>query len=159
MTSHAIDYGKAYKNEYKSYKPNVLALLIGLVSRHSTGHVRYINIQHGQRLSGQTSIFGVVFFVSKSLLGIKGRSKHEKFSILTRKPRIHARILIYRTWPIVTMAHVKIVLIGQEAMGRSLLYGLFKKNHIYLFSVNSLSSGQTYLQEVVSSRKLNLRRD
>ena len=70
MTSHAIDYGKAFKNEYKSYKPNVLALLIGLVSRHSTGHVRYINIQHGQRLSGQTSIFGVVSFVSKSLLGI-----------------------------------------------------------------------------------------
>lgn len=33
MTKHAIDWGKAYKNVYKSYKPNVLALLIGLVSR------------------------------------------------------------------------------------------------------------------------------
>ena len=32
------------------------------------------------RLSGQTSIFGVVFFVSKSLLGIEGQRKLEKFS-------------------------------------------------------------------------------
>ena len=52
------------------------------------------------RLSGQTSIFGVVFFVSKSLLGIEGQRKLEKFAILTRKPRSHARILIYRTWAI-----------------------------------------------------------
>ena len=47
------------------------------------------------RLSGQTSIFGVVFFVSKSLLGIEGQKKLEKFAILTRKPRSHARILMY----------------------------------------------------------------
>ena len=53
------------------------------------------------RLSGQTSIFGVVFFVSKSLLGIERQKKLEKFAILTRKPRSHVRILIYRTWPIV----------------------------------------------------------
>ena len=53
------------------------------------------------RLSGQNSIFGVVFFVSKSLLGIERQKKLEKFAILTRKPRSHARILIYRTWPIV----------------------------------------------------------
>ena len=52
------------------------------------------------RLSGQTSIFGVVFFVPKSLLGIEGQRKLEKFAIFTRKPRSHARILIYRTWPI-----------------------------------------------------------
>ena len=49
------------------------------------------------RLSGQTSIFGVVFFVSKSPLGQK---KLKNFTILTRKPRSHVRILIYRTWPI-----------------------------------------------------------
>ena len=54
------------------------------------------------RLSGQNSIFGVVFFVSKSLLGIERQKKLEKFAILTRKPRSHARILIYRTWPIAT---------------------------------------------------------
>lgn len=52
------------------------------------------------RLSGQTSIFGVVFFVSKSLLGIERQEKLEKFAILTRKPRSHVRILIYRTWSI-----------------------------------------------------------
>ena len=42
------------------------------------------------RLSGQTSIFGVVFFVSKSLLGIERQKKLYKFAILTRKPRSHA---------------------------------------------------------------------
>ena len=52
------------------------------------------------RLSGQTSIFGVVYFVSKSPLGIERQKKLEKFAILTRKPRSHARILIYRTWRI-----------------------------------------------------------
>ena len=57
------------------------------------------------RLSGQNSIFGVVFFVSKSLLGIERQKKLEKFAILTQKPRSHARILIYRTWPIVLVLH------------------------------------------------------
>ena len=54
------------------------------------------------RLSGQTSIFGVVFFVSKSLLVIERQKKFGKFAIWTRKPRSLARILIYRTWPIIT---------------------------------------------------------
>ena len=35
------------------------------------------------RLSGQTSKFGVVFFVSKSLLGIERQKKLKKFAILT----------------------------------------------------------------------------
>ena len=52
------------------------------------------------RLSGQPSIFGVVFFVSKSLLGIERQEELAKFAILTRKPWSHVRILIYRTWPI-----------------------------------------------------------
>ena len=43
MTPHAIDYGKAYKDVYKEYKPNVLALLIGLVSR--------IQLLHGSVVS------------------------------------------------------------------------------------------------------------
>ena len=50
-------------------------------------------------LLGQTSIFGVVFFVSKSLFGIEGQKKLENFAILTPKPRSHAWILICRTWP------------------------------------------------------------
>ena len=41
----------------------------------------------GPRLSGLTSIFGVVFFVSKSPVGIERQKKLEKFAILTRKPR------------------------------------------------------------------------
>ena len=49
------------------------------------------------RLSGQNSIFAVVFFVSTSLLGIEGQKKLENFAILTRTPRSRARILIYRT--------------------------------------------------------------
>ena len=52
------------------------------------------------RLSGQTPIFGVVFIVSKSLLRIEGQKKLKKIAILTRKPRSHAWMLIYRTWPI-----------------------------------------------------------
>ena len=40
------------------------------------------------RLSGQTSILGVAFFVFKSLLGIEGQKKLKKNNtILTRKPR------------------------------------------------------------------------
>ena len=35
------------------------------------------------RLSGENSEFGGVFFVSKSLLGIEGQRKLEKFAILT----------------------------------------------------------------------------
>ena len=52
------------------------------------------------RLSGQTSKFGVVFFVSKSLLGIERQKNLKKFAILTREHRSHVRILIYRAWPI-----------------------------------------------------------
>ena len=59
------------------------------------------------RLSGQTSIFGVASFVSKSLLGIEGQKKLEKFAILTRKPRSHARIMINRTWPIAKIKYLK----------------------------------------------------
>ena len=50
-------------------------------------------------LSGQTSIFGGVFLVFKSLLGIERQKKLEKNSFLNRKPRSHVRILMYRTWP------------------------------------------------------------
>ena len=46
------------------------------------------------RLLGQTSIFGVVFFVSKSLLGIERQEKREKLAILKGKSRSHVRIII-----------------------------------------------------------------
>jgi len=47
------------------------------------------------RLSGQASIFGVVLFLSKSLLGIEGQKKLEKFAILTRKQRIKTGLVSY----------------------------------------------------------------
>ena len=48
------------------------------------------------RLSAHFSTFGLVFFVLKSLLGMARRWNHEKFAVLTLKPRSHVRILIYR---------------------------------------------------------------
>ena len=60
------------------------------------------------RLSGQTSIFGAVFFVSKSLLRIERQKKLKKFSFLTRKPRSHVRILnIEREHACKTSAHAQ----------------------------------------------------
>ena len=48
------------------------------------------------RLSGDFSLFGLVFFVLKSLLGLARQWSLEKFAILTLKPRSHVRILTYR---------------------------------------------------------------
>ena len=47
------------------------------------------------RLSGHFSIFGLVFFVFKSLLGIVRQWGLEKFAILALKPWIHVKILVY----------------------------------------------------------------
>ena len=54
-------------------------------------------------LSGHFSIFGLVFFVLKTLLGIARQWSREKFAILTLKPRSHVSInfnihQIYQTW-------------------------------------------------------------
>ena len=43
--------------------------------RPTLGQVRYIISNKAPRLSGQTSMFGVVCFASKSLLGIEGEKK------------------------------------------------------------------------------------
>ena len=62
-------------------------------SAKSSSNNRPRSIYHsnmGPRLSGLTSIFGVVFFVSNSPVGIERQKKLEKFAILTRKPRSHA---------------------------------------------------------------------
>ena len=50
------------------------------------------------KLSAHFSLFGLVFFVLKFLLGIARQCGLEKFAILTLKPRSHVRILIDRTW-------------------------------------------------------------
>ena len=48
------------------------------------------------RLSGHFSIFDLVFFVLKSLLGIARHwSRKKKIAILSLKPRSHVRILLY----------------------------------------------------------------
>ena len=52
------------------------------------------------RLSGHFSEFGLVFFVLKTLLGIARQWSCEKIAILTLKPQIHVKILVYRTWAI-----------------------------------------------------------
>ena len=95
------------------------------------------------RLSGQTSIFGVVFFVSKSLLGIERQKKLEKFAILTRKPRSHARILIYRTWPICSMHGRRIDFNNQQKIVVTLFVSFLQKRNGIVFSsgVNYLHSG------------------
>ena len=66
------------------------------------GHRRstYQHSNIAPRLSGQTSIFGVVFFVSRTLLEIERRKKLKIFTISTRTPRSDVRILIYQTTPI-----------------------------------------------------------
>ena len=53
------------------------------------------------RLSGHFSIFGLVFFVLKSLLGIVRQWSLEKFVILTLKPRImiEFRYIERGLWP------------------------------------------------------------
>ena len=88
------------------------------------------------RLSGQTSIFGVVFFVSKSLLGIEGQKKLEKFAILTRAPRSHAIMLIYRTWPI------KQLFVGYWANKSRGMLG----EHVRVKLANHKPFGLTYLK-------------
>ena len=60
-----------------------------IVSNRPRSIYQYSNM--APRLPGQNSIFGVVFFVSKTLLGIERQKKLEKFAILTRKLRSHAR--------------------------------------------------------------------
>ena len=52
------------------------------------------------RLSGRFSIFGLVFFVFKSLLEIARKWTRKKIAILSLKPRSHVRIFIFRTWAI-----------------------------------------------------------
>ena len=53
-----------------------------------------------RRLSGHISISGLVFFVLKSRLEIARQWSREKFAILSLKPWLYVRILIYRTWAI-----------------------------------------------------------
>ena len=85
-------------NCFNSAVDGARKILIGQSDNRPRSIYQYSSM--APRLSGQTSIFGVVFFVSKSLCGIERQKKLKKFAIFTRKPRSDVRILIYRTWPI-----------------------------------------------------------
>ena len=61
------------------------------------------------RLSGHVSIFGLVFFVLKSLLGIPKQWNCEKFAILSSKSCLYNNILKYQTWACVVKAVTKIL--------------------------------------------------
>ena len=89
------------------------------------------------KLSGQTSIFGVIFFVFKSLLGIERQKKLRKFTFFTRKPRSHVRILIYRTSPILVAQGIKGPPGVRKAMGSNPIgTQIFSRSHarVTLFS-------------------------
>ena len=101
----AVDHGSCiHQNKSPRWWMQVPWFLAGTSHRGNRPRSIYQYSYIAPRLSGQTSIFGVVFFVSKSLLGIGRQKKLKKFAILTRKPRSHAWILIYRTWPIGQLA-------------------------------------------------------
>ena len=89
-----------YKHCLRDSKMIVDRLRQPLIGHIRSSHSIYQYTNMAPRLSGQTSILGVVFFVLESLSGIERQKKLKKFTILTRKPRSHVRILIYRTWPI-----------------------------------------------------------
>ena len=82
------------------------------------------------RLSGHFSIFGLVFFVLKSLLGIARQWTRERFAVLTLKPRSHVRILIYRTRAIenrseaVRESFSRLVTLSQYSFCFACLFGL-----------------------------------
>ena len=65
--------------------------MVTAVNRPRSSIYQYYNM--APKLSGQTSIFGVVLLRSKPLLGTARQKKLKKFTILTRKPRNHVRIL------------------------------------------------------------------
>ena len=82
------------------------------------------------RLSGHFSIFGLVFFVLNFLLGIARQLSREQFAILTLKPRIHVRILMYiergLLWPALE-GKVGVSSINQISWSQS--YGLNWENN------------------------------
>ena len=87
-------------------KPLVPCVIDSYLKRTDVGTARkrlrsiYQYSDLATRFSGHTSIFGGVFFVSKSLWEFRSKNKILKIAILTQKPQIHVRILIYWTWPI-----------------------------------------------------------
>ena len=80
--------------------PSSLLKLLLICTKRVISYVRYVKILTTPRLSGRFSVFGLIFFVLKSLLRIARKWSREKFTILSLKPWSHDRILMYRTWAI-----------------------------------------------------------
>ena len=69
--------------------------------KQTIGHVRYINILtwlRGLRVKIVNFLKFLLSLNSQKRLGYK--ENNTKYRSLTRKPRSHVRILIYRSWPI-----------------------------------------------------------
>ena len=60
-------------------------------------------------LSGQNCKFFKFLLSSNSQKRLRYKENNTKYRSLTRKPRSHVRILIYRTWPIVDYHNVNSV--------------------------------------------------
>ena len=60
----------------------------------------YQNSSMAPRLSGQNCKFFKLLLSLNSQKRLGYKENNTKYRILTRKPRSHVRILIYRTWPI-----------------------------------------------------------
>ena len=73
----------------------------GIIEEVLRGHVWYVNILTWPQGFQVKLLYLVLFLLYLSLLWeLREQKKLENFAILTRKPRSHAWILIYRTWPI-----------------------------------------------------------
>ena len=80
-------------------------LLYVFPSFEQAGHVRYINILAWLRgLRDRELLYLVSFsFYSSLFWELRYKRNFKKFAILTRKPRSHVTILIYRAWPIASL--------------------------------------------------------
>ena len=68
----------------RDHKNNLIDSTISCYYNRPFSIYQYSNM--APRLSGETSIFGVVFFVSKSLLGIEGQRKIYNFDPKASEP-------------------------------------------------------------------------
>ena len=85
------------------------------------------------RLSGQFSIFGLVFFVLKSPVGIGRHWSREKSAILSLKPRNHVRIVIHRTCAIIASEVKK--KIASSRIPHLVIIAILSKLRAYLHGV------------------------